>query len=377
MSTTNVNALFAKEGGEQKSINLNEYAKKIETQNELNNLQQNLSDAEYNLGEAIQQTNDILVGVGAVQLIGALLTRAIGGYTPVAKTLFDPSAVFVSGKTIIYDITGTIGIYAGDIDSATVEVTTIAVSPDGSHEPTGLGTIGTNAELPQTIGDAETLGWQTPDIGDYAIVLADETQDNLPVEWYIVFIDGSQNIQWGNPRVLNLSDYQAQTDATMAGKVLTGGATAGTFGESLGIDTVPTENSGNLVTSGAVFDALPKPLEVAEVVVAMPTSQWLTKVRGTVTKDADGWGYLDFYGQLAVGESIASGYPLVQFPVGFVPGGLTPFDFLVAYSTSIYMSAQLRAYGGSNSLLTNNTGGAITGSTVPLDVFIRGKYKIN
>jgi len=142
-------------------------------------------------------------------------------------------------------------------------------------------------------------------------------------------------------------------------------------------DVVPTSNSGNLITSGAVFDALPKPLEVAEAIVAMPTSQWLTKVRGTVTKDADGWGYLDFYGQLAVGESIASGYPLVQFPAGFVPGGLTPFDLLVAYSTSVYTSTQLRAYGGSNSLIQNNSGGAITGLNAPLDVFIRGKYKIN
>jgi len=120
-----------------------------------------------------------------------------------------------------------------------------------------------------------------------------------------------------------------------------------------------------------------EPLIITEAIVAMPTSQWLAPVRSVVTKDSDGWVDVDFYGQLAVGASIPSNYPILQFPAGFMTEAITAFDLLVAYSTSVYTSTQLRAYGGVSGLLTNNTGGAITGSTVPLDVLIRGKYKIN
>lgn len=52
-----------------------------------------------------------------------------------------------------------------------------------------------------------------------------------------------------------LASKQAATTAAMAGKVLTGGQTAGTFG-TLSIDTAVTEGSANLITSDAVFEAL-------------------------------------------------------------------------------------------------------------------------
>jgi len=194
--------------------------------------------------------NSILDGVQALTLEGELLTRVINGTTPVAKNLFDPFT-FVEDKTLISDINGTIGVVRGQ-DSAEITVETLSVSPMSSNEPTLLGNVNTFADLPETVNEAALMGWNTPRVDDYARVLRDETNDNATVEWYIeTIVDGV--ITWANPVILNTSDYQAQTTANDAGKVLTGGAIAGTFGASIPIDVTPTVNSGNLITSGAVF----------------------------------------------------------------------------------------------------------------------------
>ena len=63
-------------------------------------------------------------------------------------------------------------------------------------------------------------------------------------------------IAWGNPIPINRDDFQAQTTAVDSGRVLTGGATPGTFGESMAIDLEATEGSDNLITSDAVYRAM-------------------------------------------------------------------------------------------------------------------------
>jgi hypothetical protein len=221
-------------------------------QQAISNEEQARINADQGLAGDIDTTNNILDGVQAIELQGAILTRVINGITPVAKNLLDDGTVFVENKTLLCDADGTLGKYVNDADSATVNVQTLSISPLAITEPTLLGMVNTNADLPLTVTDAENIGWNTPRIDDYAQVRVDETQGGGRVEWYITDIDQSGNITWGNPVPINAADYQEQTAASDAGRVLTGGATGGTFGESLGIDTVPTSGSPNLITSGAV-----------------------------------------------------------------------------------------------------------------------------
>ena len=200
----------------------------------------------------INQVNNILNGIKAMSFSGALLTRVINGITPVQKSLFDTAAAFIIRKTLVSDANGTIGVCIGEVDSATINIETLSVSPISRNEPTLLGTVTYNANLPLNIDTATAMGWNTPRVDDYAQVLRDETMGSQRVEWYVTDIVGG-NIIWGNPVIINTGDYQSQTTASDSGKVLTGGASAGTFGKSIPIDVTPTVNSGNLITSGAVF----------------------------------------------------------------------------------------------------------------------------
>jgi len=205
------------------------------------------------LNTQIITTNAVLAGVHAATLVGEYLTRVINGVTEVARNLFSPSEVFVQGKTLINDVNGTVGVYIGDADAATIIIRTKTTSHIGVNEPTLLGNVAANADLPLTVTDAESVFGRTPNLDDYANVLSDETMNGWRVEWYITAIDGGGNISWGNPVAINTGDSQAQTGAQDAGKVLTGGAIPGTFGTSLEVDAVPTQGSNNLVRSGGVF----------------------------------------------------------------------------------------------------------------------------
>jgi len=111
-------------------------------------------------------------------------------------------------------------------------------------------------------------------IDDHVFVLNDETHDDLRVIWYVIDIieipyEGDAygmipyppppptiELVWGNPIPINRDDFQAQTGAVDSGLVLTGGATPGTFGESMAIDIEATEGSNNLITSDAVYQAM-------------------------------------------------------------------------------------------------------------------------
>jgi len=247
----------SKEYADQKAEELNAADQDLQVQidNEIQARAQEdantLNNAKVYTDQEAAYLNYILDGVGAIKLSGALLTRVIFGTTPVAKNLFDPSTVFVEDKTFISDINGTFGV-CKEQNSATVLVETLSIAPMSSNEPTLLGNVSSFSRLPLTVEDAVQNGWNTPRIDDYARVLNDETNGNKTVEWYIADIDGGE-ITWANPVIINTGDYQAQTTAQDAGKVLIGGASPGTHGQSKSIDTEPTEDSDNLINSNAVY----------------------------------------------------------------------------------------------------------------------------
>ena len=218
-----------------------------------NNVLTAIKNSAEALGLQIQSVNDMLEGVNVVNLEGAYLSRPIGGLTEVTKNLFEAGTVFTVGKTLINDMHGTLGVYTGYVDNnTTIIIETITTSQIGANETPNLGTVQTHSDLPSTVTEAMSLWGRTPSINDYAQVRVDETQGDFRVEWYITDIDEYGNITWGNPVLINASDYQEQSTVSMSGKVLTGGATAGTFGEPIPIDLEPTENSNNLVRSGGV-----------------------------------------------------------------------------------------------------------------------------
>ena len=214
------------------------------------------------LNEQIQATNHVLDGVHTTSLIGTTLSRVLGGITEVPKYLFDTGIVFMPGKTLIFDTHGSTGVYIEDIDSATMLVVTKSISPVADLEPKLLGEVELFTDLPLTVTDAEELWGRTPRIDDYAQVMSDENFNGLRVEYYITNIENGI-ITWGNPVPLNTADFQTQTTAADAGLVLTGGAVPGTHGQSIPIDITVTENSKNLITSGAVNEALANMINAA------------------------------------------------------------------------------------------------------------------
>ena len=232
-------------------------------ENEVNKLNDNLNEEIQNrleqvnnLNENIDIINNILKGTNVILLEGASLTRAINGITEIPKILFDNEIILENNKTIIYDIYGTIGLYTGDIDTATINCITMSLSPISHTETPLIGQVATHAELPLTVNEIETLFGRTPVLDNYIQVLNDETFNGLRTEWYIISIDLAGNIQWGNPVIINDSDYQAQTTTADSGKVLIGGLTPGTFGISIPVDTELTNDSNNLVNAKAIYSYL-------------------------------------------------------------------------------------------------------------------------
>ena len=181
------------------------------------------------------------------------LTRTIGGITEVPKVSLGV-LVLSENKSAFSDTSGTIGIYIGEKDADTANIRTITISPVSGDHPTLLGNVATYAQLPKTVAQALAVFRRSPSVDDYARVLNDETNNNTTVEYYISAIIAG-NITWGNPVIINTSDYQAQSTLTDTGKVLTGGTAVGTFGSSIGFDTAPTPSSQNLVRSGGVAEA--------------------------------------------------------------------------------------------------------------------------
>jgi len=226
------------------------------------------------LNGQIQATNHVLDGVRTTSLHGAFLTRELGGTTDIPIILFGSFSNFQAGKTLVFDDNGTQGVFIGNVDSATIRVMTKSISHMSDLKPTLLGSVPTFADLPINADTASILFGRMPTIDDHAFVLNDETHDGLRVIWYVTDIveipyEGDAygmipfppppptiELVWGNPIPINRDDFQAQTGAVDSGLVLTGGATPGTFGESMAIDIEATEGSNNLITSDAVYQAI-------------------------------------------------------------------------------------------------------------------------
>ena len=258
----------------------------------MNKIEQGIYDA-HAMAEAaeneIQRLNRLADGTAAIALTGSLLSRVINGSTQVPKSLFNQGTVFAAGKTLINDEHGTLGVYAGDFNPATLIIITKSTSPAGADETANLGVAASHADLPLTVAEAVSLWGRTPNINDYATVEADETQNGFRVEWYIVNIDENGNIEWGNPVIINTSDYQEQSTIGMAGKVLTGGAAAGTFGDAKSIDTEPAAGSNNLISSGAVKVAI-GPLAANSQSVTIGSSENTNKFgTGAITQSIGTW----------------------------------------------------------------------------------------
>jgi len=224
-----------------------------ERQEQMQELDSQIADGLDALNSQLQTTNNILEGVHTTKLIGATLTRVLNGTTEIQKSLFAAGTVFVTGKTTIFDTNGTMGVYIGDANSSTIIIATKTISPIGTTETPLIGQVPTNADLPLTAAAIETKFGRTPSLDNYVQVMADETLGGSRAEWYITNIDASGNITWGNPVPMNTGDFQAQTTAADAGKILIGGAVPGTFGESKTIDTLPVQSSNNLISSSGVW----------------------------------------------------------------------------------------------------------------------------
>jgi len=249
----------------------NEAAARESQINEVNNA---ITNGFAELNGQIQATNNVLDGIRTTSLHGAFLTRALGGTTDVPVRLFGSFTNFQAGKTLVFDDNGTQGVFIGNVDSATIRVTTKSISHMSDLKPTLLGSVATRADLPEIAEEAAAIFGRTPSIDDHVFVLNDETHDDLRVIWYVMDIveipyEGDAYgmipfppppptivIVWGNPIPINRDDFQAQTAAVDSGLVLTGGATPGTFGESMAIDLEATEGSDNLITSDAVYQAM-------------------------------------------------------------------------------------------------------------------------
>lgn len=247
--------------------------------------------------------------------IDTLLTTVIKGHTTISTGQiagFTPSDLVV-GETLVYDGVGTVGVITLDNGDGTYQVTTMAISP-GTRQGVRLGSVQQEANLPATITDAETsLGWQTPQLGDFAYVTEGGQGDEI-AEYVITNIDSNGDITWTFSHNFNAGDYQAQSTTAMSGMILTGGAVQGTFGTPIDPSTLirGVLRNGILLTPDAqgkvnvivddshiIVNALPTTdiIDKAEYVV-IDANQ---KVTGTWVHDNTGW-----YQTYAVVNPVAS-----------------------------------------------------------------------
>jgi hypothetical protein len=179
--------------------------------------------------------DDYLVAISAARtLTGAVLARRIGFVTSVSKSLFPAGMPYTQYVTPVTDGQGTEGVIVDTSnDGLTLMIQTTSISPIGTDEPTLLGNVPTFADLPATQTDCMAVFGRNADVDDYAKVIADETHGGATTEYYINLIDAEGYINWANPIIINTSDYQQQSGAADAGKLLVGGASAGTYGTSV------------------------------------------------------------------------------------------------------------------------------------------------
>lgn len=233
--------------------------------------------------------------------IDTLITTVFKGHTTISTGQivgFTPANLVV-GETLVYDGVGTVGVITADNGDGTYQVTTMTTSP-GSRQGVRLGSVNTVADLPATCAAAEAMGWQTPQLGDFAYVTTGGAGD--VVSEYVITTDTDCNLTWTFSHSFNAGDYQAQSTTSMSGMILTGGAVQGTFGAPIDPSTLirGVKRNGILLTPDAdgkvnvivddshiIVNALPTTgiVDKAEYVV-IDANQ---KVTGTWVHDATGW----------------------------------------------------------------------------------------
>lgn len=233
--------------------------------------------------------------------IDTLLTTVFKGHTTISTGQivgFTPANLVV-GETLVYDGVGSVGVITKDNGNGTYQVTTMTTSP-GSRHGVRLGSVNTVADLPATCAAAEAMGWQTPQLGDFAYVTTGGAGD--VVSEYLITTDTDCNLTWTFSHSFNAGDYQAQSTTSMSGMILTGGAVQGTFGAPIDPSTLirGVKRNGILLTPDAdgkvnvivddshiIVNALPTTgiVDKAEYVV-IDANQ---KVTGTWVHDATGW----------------------------------------------------------------------------------------
>ena len=233
--------------------------------------------------------------------IDTLLTTVFKGHTTISTGQivgFTPANLVV-GETLVYDGVGTVGVITADNGDGTYQVTTMTTSP-GSRQGVRLGSVNTVADLPATCAAAEAMGWQTPQLGDFAYVTTGGAGD--VVSEYVITTDTDCNLTWTFSHSFNAGDYQEQSTTSMSGMILTGGAVQGTFGAPIDPSTLirGVKRNGILLTPDAdgkvnvivddshiIVNALPTTgiVDKAEYVV-IDANQ---KVTGTWVHDATGW----------------------------------------------------------------------------------------
>lgn len=233
--------------------------------------------------------------------IDTLLTPVFKGHTTISTGQivgFTPANLVV-GETLVYDGVGSVGVITADNGDGTYQVTTMTTSP-GSRQGVRLGSVNTVADLPATCAAAEALGWQTPQLGDFAYVTTGGAGD--VISEYVITSDTDCNLTWTFSHSFNAGDYQEQSTTSMAGMILTGGAVQGTFGTPIDPSTLirGVMRNGILLTPDAqgkvnvivddshiIVNALPTAniVDKAEYVV-IDANQ---KVTGTWVHDNTGW----------------------------------------------------------------------------------------
>lgn len=135
-------------------------------------------------------------------------------------------------ETEIYDSYGTLGVVTNfDSDTNEITVQTVTISPQG-RQGVRLGAVDTETDLPTTKAEVEALGWLSPMVGDFAYVREDSEYEDKLTEHFIFAINGN-TITWEYSHSLNSGDYQLQSSATDAGKILTAGTVDGEFGDAI------------------------------------------------------------------------------------------------------------------------------------------------
>lgn len=233
--------------------------------------------------------------------IDTLLSTVFKGNTTISLgqiISFDPADLVV-GETLVYDGVGTVGVITKDNGDGTYQVTTMTTSP-GSRQGVRLGSVNTVADLPATCAAAEAMGWQTPQLGDFAYVTTGGAGD--VISEYVITSDTDCNLTWTFSHSFNAGDYQAQSTTAMSGMILTGGAVQGTFGTPIDPSTLirGVMRNGILLTPDAQGKVNVIVDDSHVIVNALPTTGIIDhieyvvidanqKVTGTWVHDATGW----------------------------------------------------------------------------------------